>query len=152
MHTPTPPPPRQRQIFLGALEIATSSDRITYIERECQGDATLRSAVDKMLEESDQLGSFLEQPPAVELQTWREGKRSEHIGSGDRRSAHVELLQLCAAVEWPQHRCVQSCAMHAQARESGSSLAQGNVHDSLDGKPVPSTRKVHALHKITRRP
>ena len=75
-----PPPPRQRQIFLGALEIATSSDRITYIERECQGDATLRSAVDKMLEESDQLGSFLEQPPAVELQTWREGKRSEHIG------------------------------------------------------------------------
>ena len=80
MHTPTPPPPRQRQIFLGALEIATSSDRITYIERECQGDATLRSAVDKMLEESDQLGSFLEQPPAVELQTWREGKRSEHIG------------------------------------------------------------------------
>ncbi len=80
MPTPTPPPPRQRQIFLGALEIATSSDRITYIERECQGDATLRSAVDKMLEESDQLGSFLEQPPAVELQTWREGKRSEHIG------------------------------------------------------------------------
>jgi eukaryotic-like serine/threonine-protein kinase len=80
MPTPTPPPPHQRQIFLGALEIATSSDRITYIERECQGDATLRSAVDQMLEESDQLGSFLEQPPAVELQTWRDGKSSDHIG------------------------------------------------------------------------
>lgn len=80
MPTPSPPSPRQRQIFLGAMETATSIDRSTYLERECQGDAMLRNAVDRMLAESDQLGSFLEQPPAAELQSWREGKPSEHIG------------------------------------------------------------------------
>ena len=80
MPSTTPPSPRQRQIFLGALETATASERSTYLDRECKGDAVLRGAVDKMLAESDELGSFLEHPPAVELQSWREGKSSEHIG------------------------------------------------------------------------
>ena len=74
------PPIRAREIFLAALELETTIDRTTYIDRACGHDRELSQAVKGMLKETDQLDGFLEKPAAVEAEIWRERKASEQIG------------------------------------------------------------------------
>jgi serine/threonine protein kinase len=49
-------------IFAEAIEIAMPADRVAFLERVCEGDASLREAVEKLVDDHFRAGSFLESP------------------------------------------------------------------------------------------
>jgi serine/threonine protein kinase/Flp pilus assembly protein TadD len=51
-----------KSVFLGALEIAATSDRLPYLDRRCGDDAALRAEVETLLLHHAGLGDFLERP------------------------------------------------------------------------------------------
>src|SRR5688572_3223381 len=50
------------EIFLAAVEKATSAERAAYLDAACGTDATLREQVERLLKSHEQAGSFLNQP------------------------------------------------------------------------------------------
>src|SRR5262245_28249146 len=54
--------PRANGLFLRALEVHSASERNSYLDEACGGDAELRAEVESLLEASDRAGSFLESP------------------------------------------------------------------------------------------
>jgi eukaryotic-like serine/threonine-protein kinase len=52
----------ERAIFIGAMERHDSADRSAYLTEACGSDTALRAQVEALLQENEQLGSFLESP------------------------------------------------------------------------------------------
>jgi len=57
---------RQREIFLGALEVTAPAARAAFLSAACAGDQTLRQSVETLLREEREVGGFL-QTPASEV-------------------------------------------------------------------------------------
>jgi hypothetical protein len=56
--------PKANGIFLEALELGDPEARREHVARRCAGDERLRDAVDALLADSADVGSFLNQPAA----------------------------------------------------------------------------------------
>lgn len=52
----------EREVFVGALHLTDPAGRVAYLDRACGDDRALRSRVEDLLREHDELGNFLEQP------------------------------------------------------------------------------------------
>lgn len=52
----------EREIFVGALHLTDPASRGAFLDRACGDDRALRSRVEDLLREHDELGSFLEHP------------------------------------------------------------------------------------------
>ena len=57
---------RAKSIFLNAVEITASEERLAFVKLQCAGDDRLRTDVNELLEHQQSLGSFLE-PPAANM-------------------------------------------------------------------------------------
>lgn len=58
--------PRAKDVFLSAVEVADPAARAAYLDRECGDDASLRRAVETLLNAHARVGDFLSDPhPAV---------------------------------------------------------------------------------------
>jgi formylglycine-generating enzyme required for sulfatase activity/serine/threonine protein kinase len=53
----------EQDIYIEAMDRQDPSDRQRYLDEACVGDSALRERVEKLIRQSDQLGSFLEHPP-----------------------------------------------------------------------------------------
>jgi eukaryotic-like serine/threonine-protein kinase len=53
----------ERSIFLAALEIENSSERVAYLETACAGNSDLRQRIEQLLQAHQPDDSFLEKPP-----------------------------------------------------------------------------------------
>jgi serine/threonine protein kinase/Tfp pilus assembly protein PilF len=53
--------PRVNEVFLMAIEAASTEERAAVLDRECQGDPELRRKVEALLQAHDRAGSFLEE-------------------------------------------------------------------------------------------
>ncbi|HEV3146633.1 MAG TPA: TIGR03067 domain-containing protein, partial [Gemmataceae bacterium] len=53
----------EREIFIAAVEIADSADRVAYLDQACAGDAALRQRVELLLRANADPDSFLDKPP-----------------------------------------------------------------------------------------
>jgi serine/threonine protein kinase len=63
MSVPNPAPdPRERELFVQALEQATERERAAFLAGACGNDLELRGRVEALLARSEGLGGFLEQP------------------------------------------------------------------------------------------
>src|SRR5262245_50247872 len=51
-----------RAIFDAAMDISDPTDRAAYLDRACDGNASLRRSVEEVIAAQDQLGNFLDQP------------------------------------------------------------------------------------------
>ena len=78
---------RVREIFTAAMSCENASARKDLLKRECDGDHGLQEAVESLLFESTQAGSFLERP-AVEDPT-RGLKSQEDLGAGEEPGDHI---------------------------------------------------------------
>src|SRR5262245_35629516 len=79
-------PPRQRamterDIFIAALHHSDPAQRVAYLDGACGGDRALRGRVEALLQEQEQLGSFLEAPAPAPALTAAEGPRAEGPGT-----------------------------------------------------------------------
>ncbi len=52
----------EREIFANALQKETDTERSAYLDEACSGDADMRQRIEALLQEKDDLGSFLESP------------------------------------------------------------------------------------------
>jgi len=52
----------EREVFLGALDIADRDERLRFLDRACAGDTTLRASVDELLAAHEKSGRFLSVP------------------------------------------------------------------------------------------
>jgi eukaryotic-like serine/threonine-protein kinase len=59
----------EREIFINALKRPEAADRQAYVAEACGDNVELRRQVEALLAEHDQLGSFLESPPAAVTET-----------------------------------------------------------------------------------
>jgi hypothetical protein len=73
-----------KSIFLNALDIAATEDRLSYLDRRCGRDAALRAEVETLLRHHEGLGDYVERPvldpPAtreVAVLTTRLGRRGQ---------------------------------------------------------------------------
>src|SRR5208337_3567721 len=57
----------EQSIFLAALEKSTPAERSAWLDQACGADTALRQRIETLLSRHDDVGSFLERPPA-ELQ------------------------------------------------------------------------------------
>lgn len=55
----------EESLFIEALEIRDPSERIAYLDRVCAGDAAARIRLERLLEQHEKAGHFLEQPAAA---------------------------------------------------------------------------------------
>ena len=53
----------EQDIFIAAMDHESPSERQQYLDQACEGDPALRERVEKLISQSDQLGSFLEHSP-----------------------------------------------------------------------------------------
>jgi eukaryotic-like serine/threonine-protein kinase len=53
----------EREIFIAAVEIANSAERVAYLDQACAGDAVLRQRVELLLRADADPDSFLDKPP-----------------------------------------------------------------------------------------
>ena len=81
MSTSEPPPgPRQREVFLKALEKPTAAERAAFLDGACGGDVELRAAVETLLADHRE-DSFLEQPAVAAQPTiWIAKPDDEAVG------------------------------------------------------------------------
>src|SRR5207247_8335300 len=56
------------ELFHAAVELP-QSERGDFLEAACNGDASLRAEIQKLIDGSDQAGSFIEAPPAIDETT-----------------------------------------------------------------------------------
>lgn len=56
----------EREIFAAAMQIASPGERDAFLREACQRDASLRERIEALLAENDKLGSFLEDPLAIQ--------------------------------------------------------------------------------------
>ncbi len=54
--------PRERGIFLGALERTGSAERAAFLAAACGADQALRQHVEELVHEHEEIGGFLETP------------------------------------------------------------------------------------------
>src|SRR4051794_27887375 len=59
-----------KAIFWEALDCPSEAERRAYLDRACQGDATLRSRIDALLVAHQHAGDFLEEPVPIATVTW----------------------------------------------------------------------------------
>src|SRR6185369_15305695 len=59
----------ERELFLAALQQPTAGERAVFLDQECGSDANLRSDIEALLAEHEQLGSYLESPAVASLRT-----------------------------------------------------------------------------------
>ena len=60
-------PNRVKAIFLEAVEKATPTERVAYLEAACAGDEGLRQRVETLLEAHDSASSVLDRPAAEQF-------------------------------------------------------------------------------------
>lgn len=73
----------EREIFMAALEKQDPADRKAYVEKACADDPQLLSRVSALLEEHENLGSYLESP------AHRLGPTERQLTRGDDKGARV---------------------------------------------------------------
>src|SRR5262245_57236474 len=54
----------EREIFTAALTRGDPAERAAYLDQACSGDAALRQRIESLLAEHQELGSFMDVPPA----------------------------------------------------------------------------------------
>ncbi|MCX6930927.1 MAG: serine/threonine protein kinase, partial [Verrucomicrobia bacterium] len=57
-----PASPRERELFMQALEQPSREERNAFLDRACGHDSVLRRRLARLLEEFDRIGTFLDQP------------------------------------------------------------------------------------------
>src|SRR4051794_3290601 len=70
-----------KAIFWEALDCPSEVERRAYLERACQGDATLRSRIDALLVAHQHAGNFLEEPVPTPTVTWNNPTPLEASGT-----------------------------------------------------------------------
>jgi serine/threonine protein kinase len=81
----------EREIFVGALKQSDATERAAYLAEACGDDVALRERVEVLLQEHEQLGSFLEPPAhAPALSATVDGPTDERPGT---RIGPYKLLQ-----------------------------------------------------------
>ena len=55
----------EETLFIEAVEIQNTAERVVYLDRACAGDAALRTRLERLLDEHDRAGSFLGHPAVV---------------------------------------------------------------------------------------
>jgi serine/threonine protein kinase/tetratricopeptide (TPR) repeat protein len=87
------PPDRELSVFEAARQLP-AAERAAYLDQACAGDADLRQRLQKLLQASDEAGTFLETPASVPPKTGRtirlELPPSEKAGD---KIGHYKLLQ-----------------------------------------------------------
>jgi hypothetical protein len=73
--------PELKAIFWEALDCPSEAERRAYLDRACQGDATLRSRIDALLVAHQHAGDFLEEPVPTPTVTWSNPTRLEAPGT-----------------------------------------------------------------------
>src|SRR5262245_10438971 len=53
----------EQEIYIEAMNWREPADRCRYLDKVCAGNETLRKRVERLIQQSDQLGSFLESSP-----------------------------------------------------------------------------------------
>ena len=53
----------EQEIYINAIDRLDPVERQRYLDEACNGDSALRERVEKLIRQSDQLGSFLEHSP-----------------------------------------------------------------------------------------
>jgi serine/threonine protein kinase/tetratricopeptide (TPR) repeat protein len=76
----------EETLFIEALEIRDPAERIAYLDRVCAGDAAVRSRLERLLEQHEKAGHFLERPAASATETY--GQTPEN-GAGSRISREL---------------------------------------------------------------
>jgi WD40 repeat protein/serine/threonine protein kinase/Flp pilus assembly protein TadD len=71
----------EREIFLAALKQPTAGERAAFLDQACGSDASLRSQIEALLAEHEQLGSYLEAPVAAGQRTLDEAPAGEAPGT-----------------------------------------------------------------------
>src|SRR5262245_53370897 len=62
--------PKLKAIFWEAMDCPSEAERRAYLDRVCQGDATLRSRIDALLVAHQHAGDFLEEPVPTPTVIW----------------------------------------------------------------------------------
>src|SRR5262245_41038485 len=88
----------ERSIFTEALECATASERSTYLDTACAGDAALRGRVEALLKSHESAGGFLgklgPQRVAEALSAERTAAETEDVTAAvDTSDATLEFLE-----------------------------------------------------------
>src|ERR1035438_5342910 len=87
------PPDREMSVFEAARQLP-AAERAAYLDQACAGDADLRQRLQKLLQATDEAGTFLETPASVPPKTGRtirlELPPSEKAGD---KIGHYKLLQ-----------------------------------------------------------
>ena len=61
---------REREIFFEAMEIAAPGERVSFVERACAGDVSLRERMRALLAAHEQAGSFLPDADPLLIDFW----------------------------------------------------------------------------------
>src|SRR5262249_28817755 len=73
--------PELRAIFWEALDRPSEAERRAYLDRACQGDATLRSRVEALLVAHERAGDVLEEPVRTPTVSWSDPALLEAQGT-----------------------------------------------------------------------
>lgn len=57
----------EQDIFIKAIGLSDPAERAKFLDNACEGNALLRARVEQLLQQSQQVGSFLEHPPVSSL-------------------------------------------------------------------------------------
>src|SRR5262245_23795670 len=71
----------EREIFLAALKQPSAEERAAFLDQACGADANLRSQIEALLAEHEQLGSYLESPVGASQRTADEPPLAERPGT-----------------------------------------------------------------------
>ena len=71
----------EREIFLAALKQPSAGERAAFLDQACGSDVSLRSQIEALLAEHEQLASYLESPVAAGLRTLDEAPATERPGT-----------------------------------------------------------------------
>ena len=91
----------EREVFIAALHFKNSAERSAYLDNACGRDGELRSEVESLLFEQEQLGDFLESPALDIAAVGNESRRGEHPGaSSGRTSCSSKLARARSALSF----------------------------------------------------
>src|SRR3989475_5751467 len=156
----------ERNIFVAALQRSNAANRSAFLDEACAGDKGLRSQVEALLREHDQLGSFLESPahsPAATLDepiTERPGtvigpyKLLEQIGEGGfgvvfmAEQTHPVRRKVALKVLKPGMDTRQVVARFEAERQALALMDHPNIAHVFDGGETETGRPYFVMELV----
>jgi serine/threonine protein kinase/WD40 repeat protein len=84
-------PPNERQLFLQAIGLP-AGERRSFLDNACGADAALRSRIEGLLQESGEIGSFLETPALTPMSSPGQAGAGAGVGGGELGPGGTEIL------------------------------------------------------------